>query len=1112
MISVCILPESGHVGLTPLPPGLPASSMFFPVLSFRVLRRAGWGSRFAREISVVVSRLLLGLLATGMLSAAPENERLLNLSSRAWVGEGKEVLIAGFVIAPGPDKSVLVRAIGPTLTDFGVRGAVVDPQLSIVDAAGRTIATNQSWSAFAAEAFPEVGAFGLRANSADAALVVRLEPGAYTAVASAGGAAGFGSGLIEVYDLEGPARLTNLSTRARVEAESTLVISGLVVGAGGGPRQLLLRAIGPTLGDFGVAGALADPVMALVRQSDEVQLASNDDWEQSADGAGLSTAFAEAGAFALPAGSRDSALLVELSAGAYTVLVSGANGAAGPALVEVYDLTPTSGSAISVQASRASTDTSPGAAPAVVTVARSGAVDDALEVNLVFGGTARMGTDYVFVPRTLMIPAGTREATLEIVPYANTDVRTFNKNVVVTVDQGDGYAAGIDAEAEVTIFYSAGTLYVANLAATTATSSAYGTATVQLASDEESVVVSARFGSLTSPETTAYLRLGEPGENAAYLLRLPNGQVSNVEWDIQGVGELSADDVRTALREGRVFLSIGSANHPAGELQGTFVRYEGSRSFIAPEVPPAAPTHAASEAEAARFLTQATFGATRESIDALVGQSFESWIDQQMMRPASSHQTLTRQELAAYGEPNFAGRPDQQHRFGAWWKIAVDGEDQLRQRVAFALSEILVVSDENGEIYNWQEAAARYYDLLVNHAFGNYRDLLEDVTLSPVMGVYLSHLRNAKADSENGTVPDENFAREIMQLFSIGLVQLHPDGSLQLDGTGLPIPTYDQEVITGMAQVFTGWAFHDDDPQPWKFRWGDEDYFRRMMVYPEFHEDGAKTIVTGIELPAGQGAVKDLTDALDALFEHPNTGPFLARRLIQRLVTSNPSPGYIHRVARAFNDNGQGVRGDMGATVKAILLDYEARSPDAAARPSFGKIKEPLLRVAGMLRAFDAASANGQFRYFWSQVELSQGPLRSPSVFNFFTPDYVPVGELAAAGLFAPELQIHTDTTALSVPNRLAVYSFSGWSDEPAEENEAARLYLDFDRLIALYDTPEVILDELDLLLCSGTMGDATKARVLQAMADMPSWVDAQRGVNSLVYMVVTSPDAAVQN
>jgi uncharacterized protein (DUF1800 family) len=1049
------------------------------------------------------------MLLTAVAAAEPLSERLLNLSSRAWVGDGFDVVIAGFVIEPGPEKQILVRAVGPELGRYGVPRPVQRPELQIVNLAGEVVASNEGWSPVLEEAFATVGAFGLTADSDDAALVALLPPGVYTAVAKTGQNGGFGNGLIEVYDLEGSARLRNLSTRARIESDSTVVIGGLVVGSEDGGRRVLLRAVGPSLIGLAEADRLADPIFSLVRQSDGVEIAGNDDWQTGNDAAALSDAFATAGAFPLENGAKDAALLIDLPGGAYTLLVSGANGSAGTALVEVYDITPQEGAFVTAAATVASTDSAPGSLPGQITLNRVGDLSGELTVNLGIGGSAQMGSDYAALPSAVTFAPGQAAVSLHVTSTAGISEQQIPKDVIVSVLSGDGYAPGSTAKAEVTIFNSTGTLYLAKLQPLVAGSGAYGTVAIQLSADESTLVVSASFSNLSSPQTAAYLQIGSPGDAGELLISLPKGQANNNVWPIEAVGGYSPADVLDALRSGRIFANVSTANFPTGELEGTARRYAGSHAFTAPAAVPAAPTMAVDAADAARFLTQTTFGPTRADTDALVGQAFATWIDAQMALPASNHEAETYLELERHGDPNFDDRPDRQHRYGAFWNIALRGEDQLRQRVALALSEILVASDSNGTVYNWQEGLANYHDVLAEHAFGNFRDLLEDVTLHPIMGVYLSHLRNTKADPATGSVPDENFAREIMQLFSIGLVELHPDGTLKLNGNGLPIQTYDQTTITEMAKVFTGWTFVQENPQDWMFRWGQPNYQAPMMNYPAFHEDGAKTIVTGRELPAGQGAIKDLNDTLDTLFEHPNTGPFISRQLIQRLITSNPSPGYVYRVAQVFANNGAGERGDLAAVVKAILLDHEARSPDVAASPNFGKVREPMIRMIGLWRAMGVEMNSGQIYYFWSTGELAQGPLSAPSVFNFFRPDYAPVGDLARAGLFAPELQIHTDATAISVPNRLAVYAYSNWGANP--EREEDDVWLTINDVTALWPNAEAVVDELDIRLSAGSMSPATRTRILTAVDQLPSWLSADQAVSALIYLVATSPESAVQ-
>lgn len=1058
---------------------------------------------------------LTSLALLSISAAAPEDDRLLNLSSQAFVGDGNDVLIAGFAVSSGPAKEVLIRAVGPTLVGFGVNDAVINPTLEIVDQAMNVVASNQQWSADLAGTFNTVGAFDLPTGSADAALVARLDPGIYTAVVRTAPGTAYGKALVEVYDVSGPARLTNLSTRARVQSNQSLVISGLVIAPGSSNRLLLLRAVGPGLQEHGVADALANPAIALVRQSDGVQIASNDNWGTAGGVSAFASTFNAAGAFPLAEGSLDAALVANLPPGAYTLLVSGVGGAAGPALVEVYDLSDAAPApVVGAIATVASTDTATGTPPGTVRISRTGDISMDLVVNLSVTGNAIAGTDFVRLPATVTIPAGQSHVDIDIVPYANSEASTFTRQVRVAAAVGDGYLADPTGAAEVTIFYEAGTLYFASLTPSAADSTAYGTAALKLASDESALTISARFANLSSPVTAAYLRLGNPDDSGTLLVRLPASPSANTQWTITDTGPYTRADILAALREGRIFVTVDTALHPGGELAGTALRYNANATFEVPAAPGPAPTAPATVAEAARFLTQATFGPTPAAITQLMGQTYAQWIDAQLTATPSSHLQVARElsNVDPLENPDLPiGVVVRDNRMDAWWNIVLRNNDQLRQRVAFALSQILVISDHESIILDNQADVARYYDILVRHAFGNYRELLEEITVDPLMGQYLSHLQNAKADPALGLVPDENFAREIMQLFSIGLVELHPDGTLRLGADGLPIATYDQATITETARVFTGWGYDATGA-------GEDDFFlaqrtlnRPMRLYPKYHDDGAKTIVTGRVLPAGQGGVRDLDDTLDTLVNHPNTGPFIARRLIQRLVTSNPSPAYIYRVARVFADNGAGVRGDLGAVVKALLLDPEARTTAAASQSSFGKVKEPLLRVSALLRAFRAELHGNRLKFSYGDDEVGQAPLAANSVFNFFRPDYVPLGDLAASGLVAPELQITDDTTAINVPNRLAVYAFG--NTLTAAERDAAYLpTLSLDYLTALWGQPDRIIDELNLLLCAGSMSATSRAELLAAANQLNGKVDALGGVCSLLYLVATSPDAAVQN
>ncbi|MEO5957797.1 MAG: DUF1800 family protein, partial [Opitutaceae bacterium] len=489
-----------------------------------------------------------------------------------------------------------------------------------------------------------------------------------------------------------------------------------------------------------------------------------------------------------------------------------------------------------------------------------------------------------------------------------------------------------------------------------------------------------------------------------------------------------------------------------------------------------------------------------------------NWISAQIATPPSLLLAATQADFMRYTATGENPQFDYRNRQAAWWKNALTAPDQLRQRVALALSEIFVVSDVPSMLFQNTLGLANYYDVLVRGSFGNYRQVLEEVTLSPIMGFYLSHLRNRRAVGT--ALPDENYAREVMQLFSIGLNQLNPDGTLKLDALGLPIPTYDQTTITEMAKVFTGWAYATNQTSP-SFTGTPANWMEPMMLYPAEHESGTKTIVGGVVIPANQGGVQDLKDALDALFNHANTGPFISRQLIQRLVTSNPSPAYVYRVAQVFANNGSGVRGDLAAVTRAILMDYEARSPAIAATASFGKLKEPLLRATALLRAFDGSSNTGRVQYFVNigtiESTLGQTPLHAPTVFNFFEPDFIQPGALANAGLFAPEYQILTDTAAISLPNQLWNWTYANRSaTNPADTN----LGFNFSSsLLALARTPQALVDQVNLVLAGGGLPRTITDRFVTAIAALPNntaATDLER-VRSAIYLTVSVPQGAIQ-
>ena len=790
---------------------------------------------------------------------------------------------------------------------------------------------------------------------------------------------------------------------------------------------------------------------------------------------------------------------------------------------------------VSVAASKASADES-GANNGEFTFTRTGSTVAPLTASFSVGGSATNGVDYTALPVAVTFPAFAKSVTLPLVPSPDVTAEP-TENVIVTVIADSGYGVGTQNSGTVTIADTPATLYIANLrpSENAVNSLASGVASILVSASGTIASVNVSFSNLGSAEVTAHLVLGT---GDTFVAGLPNGQVSGTQWTFPPTAAATSAQQLDALRTGNIAVRIDSANFPAGELRGNFIQGFGSQVFTAPDAPLAVALTNVAAADAARFLTQATFGPKKSEIDALTGGSLTAWIDAQLALPFSSHRAAAIADLATYGGDTSAmywGGMTQGNRLAAWYKHALTAPDQLRQRVTFALSELFVVSDLATGV---PESIAQYYDILGNGAFGNFRTLLENVTLSPIMGQYLSLVRNHKANPLTGSTPDENYAREVMQLFTIGLNKLQPDGTLQLGADGLPIPTYDQTTITETAKVLTGWTYVDDS----NFFMGGisvESQTTPMVMFAAQHETSAKTIINGTVIPANQGGAKDLQLLLDALFQHPNTGPFVSRQLIQRLVTSNPSPGYVYRVAQKFADNGSGVRGDLGAVVRAILTDYEARSPVVAANPTFGKIKEPLLRVTEIFRAFNASSPSGRYLgvlRFLNGVQITgstpppapgvlstgngsvglelsdqfiaQAVLRSPSVFNFFHPDYVSPGALSAAGMVAPEMEITDETFAVLVANFLQTYIFQNNAGGPTD---GGILTLDLTYEQTLANDPAALVDHLNLLLCGGSLPAVTRTRILSTLASLTVNTSALEKARTAVLLIATSPAGATQ-
>lgn len=531
--------------------------------------------------------------------------------------------------------------------------------------------------------------------------------------------------------------------------------------------------------------------------------------------------------------------------------------------------------------------------------------------------------------------------------------------------------------------------------------------------------------------------------------------------------------------------------------------------------------------EASRFLFQAAFGGTEEQIDRLAKTlDFEKWIDDQIDIPRTNMLQLTRQtyQQARQRYALLNGNADDYfyseiHFQFAWWQAAMTKPDILRQRIALALSEIMVIST-NSNIRSDGEGVASYYDVLMKHAFGNYRDLIEDITLHPSMGVFLSHFRNGKTDVENNTYPDENYAREIMQLFSIGLYELNTDGTLKTDDQGDPIPTYDDEDIRNMAKVMTGLGAGAmtqegiDEGRDLNFFISARllDYTEPMVMYESHHEPGEKIILGDKVIPAGQTGEEDLAMALDYLFEHPNVGPFLSYRLIQQLVKSNPSPGYIEDVAEVFNDNGDGVRGDLKAVIKAILLHEEARICEWSEHPENGKLKSPVGRYVQFARNFALGESD---ELFWTtgfafEQNTYQLPLASPSVFNFYLPDHQPNGEIYEQGLYAPEFQIFNSVTSLGFANQVDVWVRT--ADVFRVTNLENTVNLKYEHLLEAAREPLVLVNELNTILCNGRLSNENTASIANAMSEINFGTDILKSrVGMALYLVMISPEYNIQ-
>ncbi len=791
------------------------------------------------------------------------------------------------------------------------------------------------------------------------------------------------------------------------------------------------------------------------------------------------------------------------------------------------------------------------------------------------------------LPHLIPFAAGQGSQTVVVVPVRDTQVEV-PETLRVRISPSSHYQVEGADSIEITIADATNSpenerLFVATLRPEgMARTSATGLSTVKLDGDNRFAVVSLQFSGLTSPQTAVHIHVANPVSGPA-VESLPLGTVTDHPWKVRAAQILTTDQATLdALTNAQLYVNVHSSRYPAGEIRGTYRQQEGFLEFAAPDDPEALPPLGDDDLDRdiARFLIQATYGPTpalmnevRENIkatgDRIKGMS--RWIDQQMnpkTTPPISLLELTqaadRHEAAQYENDEFRLR-SHNLRHG-WWLMAMKGSDHLRQRVAFALSQIFVISLRDGLINNRHYGAAHYYDMLSKGAFGSYRDLLENVTKHPIMGHYLSHLRNQRevTDDEGNVVvsPDENFAREIMQLFSIGLMERHPDGTIKLDQAGLPIPTYDQTDITEMARVMTGLSFSkrnvprnsDVIRNNTRFSYGNGSrlfqgqWIHPMKFFERFHDQGEKTLVGGHPVRSFRGGESDLDVAMNALATHPNTAPFISRLLIQRLVTSNPTRGYVYRVARAF----LATEGNLGAVVKQILLDREARDLAFADRVDAGKQKEPIIRYLALCRALHVESrlplsallehgysksefakfpkGTSLYRMGNTDSRLSQTPLSAPTVFNWFLPDFTVAGSLAAAGLVAPEFQVTTESQVINAVNAQFTLLYNGNGQGglrlPNQESQLDdNLVPDLTAFQELMEsaarsgaspmeTAALLVDFTDLLLGGGSLrhreqqylGRSPRQIMIEAVA-----ANRNKKIETAIYLYTTSPEYMIQ-
>lgn len=519
-----------------------------------------------------------------------------------------------------------------------------------------------------------------------------------------------------------------------------------------------------------------------------------------------------------------------------------------------------------------------------------------------------------------------------------------------------------------------------------------------------------------------------------------------------------------------------------------------------------------------RLLNQATFGASQAEAARVIALGIPGWIDDQFNQPVSGYPDTQYNKIQLQQTPDCTttdptGTPYPASSSQAicvrdhltlamlqrdFFTNAIAASDQLRQRVAWALSQILVVSGSESDL-SYAYVMSRYQGLMFKHAFGNYGDLLADVSIAPAMGNYLDSVNNDRAAGTR--VPNENYAREILQLFSIGLSELHPDGTPVLDGGGAPVPTYDQDDIKEFAKIFTGWTYADAaSPLADATQKNPSFYASPMVPYPTTatrgHETGAKALLRGLTVPPSQTIRQDMASAVSNVFQHPNTGPFVSKQLIQRLVTGNPTTGYVQRIAAVFANDGTGVRGNLRSVVRAILLDPEARGA-VKSDPTFGSLKEPALMLTSLIRAVGGVTDGARLE--GAASSLGQRPFYPPTVFNYFPPD----ATIPGTAILAPEFAIHTSNTAVTRANLMFTLVYNGYGADATIPN-ATGTKLNTQQFEALAATPAALVDKIADVLTGGQLPAAARATIVTAV-NAVSASDASARAKMALYLAASS-------